>query len=259
MGGTKPLSANDYLKLDTGNLIRETINQTLEKASPKYAEIIKNARGRWRTYRNLLRHPHAKTLLESDSSTIVDNIFKSPESIKAARGALPEEAFELSRQRWIANLLFSARKGERITEETGEFVLDGAGLNREVKRLGGFNQETFLEAFKDSPEKLKILKEAQEILQQADEPIKRYRSGIQTGELARDIRIGELPSILRLLFVAIAPVGSTGKNLMRHPRSLNPFMGGVAPRSQLDTPLIRGIASTPTAGVRAAYGPQPQP
>jgi hypothetical protein len=253
IGGTKPLTANDKMKLDVASIIRENVHHTLEEFAPEYAGLIRKANARWRTYREMLRHPHAKTLLESDTKNIVNSMFISKDAIEAAREALPPGAFELARQRWIANLLFRGRKGTRVGEKTGEYVLDAGSLNTRLKNAGGYNEEIFRAAFSDAPEKLEILQEMQRIVQQTKDPLVRYR-----GESESIAETGTLVTMVKKLFTTVTfPAAAlTGRSLTRGPRAFNPFLGGVMPQSKLDTPLIRGISS---AAPRAAFGPQPQP
>jgi hypothetical protein len=255
-----PLNPNDAMKLDAASTIREYVMAAVESFSPEHAKIVSEARINWKTYRDLLRHPLAKTLLDGDSADVVDRLFSTPAVIASAREVLPNEVFEVARQRWLANMIYKSRTGTEIAEEISAsgvtYTLSGSGLNSKVKELGGIDGETMKAAFADSPEKLKILYELQAVLQQAMKPLKRYKGEAELPGGPQSVGIyGMIKSLFSTVSLPahLLLTSRIAKNLTAPP-AVNRYFGGAmqAPardllgsslESSIVKPAVRGLAS----------------
>jgi hypothetical protein len=253
LGDKKKWNSNDLMKLDAASTIREFVSSAVDRISPEHAAGLDEARTLWGAYRTTLRHPLAKTLLESDSASVVNRLFRSPDAIASTREVMPEPMFELARQRWIANIIYQARKSTTIDDEAIEggakYVLSGSGMNSKLKQFGGMDSETLRAAFADAPDKLHALRQLQQVLSQADEGIRRYRG---MAESPGGPEYAGLAAIVRSLFSTITfpahlvMTSRVAKSLTSAPQ-VNPYLGGVAGPGKLEQPFIRGFAS---AGLR---------
>lgn len=255
-------TAEEQMQLDAAGTIRSFIHDMLEALpDDEIKKAAKLARIKWKEYHDLRRHPLAKLLEEGDSTDVVDQLFRTKDTIENAREVLTPANFELARQRWIANMVFKA--GRELEEEatariarpgTGpgaskgakgaEYVIDADSLNRTIRNLGGVDGETLRVAFADAPEKLKALTELQLILSQAKPTIQRY------GGTAEGIsESGRLATFWEKLFTTItypvnlAMTGRAAKKLVAPPGS-NIFLGGIpsgSGPSMFDRTLIEGM------------------
>ena len=245
----KKWGRGDLIKMDAASTIREYVMGAVEGISPQHGEILRQARMGWRAHRELVRHPLSDVLLWNDTATVVNRLFRTPESIEQARSILPRETFKLARQRWLGNIIYRAKKGTEIEDNASvsgvNYVLNASGLNAAIKQMGGIDGETMRAAFVDAPEMLEALAKLQTTLQQAAPTLRRYKGEAETPGGPEVYGLGTL---IRNLFTTITfpahlTLTARAAKSVTSPEAINPFLGGIAPPSQLDKPFIRGLAS----------------
>lgn len=242
LGNKKKYNTNDMMKLDAAHIIRENVHQSLDNLSPEHAKWLDIARGDWKAYREMLRDPLAKPFLENDSITVVNALFRSPDTIQQAREAFGrieggKELFDLARQRWVANLIYRGRTPSKIQPDADkvQWVLDSGKLTAALYRGGGMNQEILDAAFRDAPEKKQALFKLQKILAQADPKLRQYRG---EKDVPGGPEIAGLGAIVRSLFTTIAfpmhllMTGRAARELTAPP-GINTFLGN-RPQSMLE-------------------------
>jgi len=166
-----PTDDGDRLQFMARDIIRRELSDAAAKHSDKAASLMQQANTKWAMYKKMRwpnvkndENPMGKIIYESKGDNLVPKMFDSVTNIRQSREYLNQESFELARQRYLQNILYTGKPKTLMAKQkpdpkTVEEGIDISSLNSAIEKAGGIDGEIWQEMFKGEPEKLAALVE----------------------------------------------------------------------------------------------------
>jgi len=261
-GPSKPA---DLIVFNARDIIRKELSDAAAKHSDAAASLMQQANTKWAVYKKMRwpkprsdENPMGKVMYESKGDDLVPKIFDNVTNIRQVREYLGQEAYELSRQRHLENILFKGKPkglmpGKKPDPKLMEEGINIQSLNDEIERVGGIDGEIWNEMFKGEPEKLAALQELHRTVNRFAPVYRAYRGvAEEAGGGEQGAVTGQVNTLLGRESMAIqfGIMKKLGQSLTE-PKGANIWLGRKWGSGPIDPDLIQAAATRQDA-LRAA-------